>query len=143
MKPSKIRSIAIHAALMLAAGAAVLPAIAQTTSTLPPALNKTAPPPPRLEKLEEVDAPGVTITQPGEVQKKDSITEKREQGQVTEVKVESSGSTYYLRPRNVGSSQPGDAQSGPPTNAQWSIKEFDWGGKKKKPTAPSDAMPAQ
>ena len=50
-----------------------------------------APPPPRLERLEEGEAPAVTI--PGGGQPERSITEKREQGRVTEVEVRTGRST--------------------------------------------------
>jgi hypothetical protein len=124
MKLSKICSFAV---LSIAAGAPAWAAAQQPANP--------GPPPPRLEKLEEVEAPAVTAKKPGEDNTEKAITEKREQGRVTEVKVHSGGSTYYLRPKNVGTSQPGDAESGPPTGAQWNIKEFDWGGKKKPKTA--------
>jgi hypothetical protein len=127
MKLSKACS---YAALCIAAGAAPTWVLAQQASGNPG-------PPPRLENLEEGEPPAVTIKKPGEDTPPNSITETRQQGRVTEVKVQSGGSTYYLRPKTVGTAQPGDVQNGPPTNAQWKIKDFDWGGSKKKP--PSDA----
>ena len=57
-----------------------------------------APPPPRLERLEEGDAPAVTIPGGGPAEK--SITEKREQGRVTEVEVRTGRSTYVVKPIN-------------------------------------------
>jgi len=91
-----------------------------------------APPPPELEKLEEGAPPAVTIKKPGDTQDSgNSVTERKDHGQTTEIKVHSGPSTYYLKPQQqVGTALPGDAQSGPPTPAQWVIKEFDWGGSK-------------
>ncbi|MFC5476238.1 DUF2782 domain-containing protein [Paraherbaspirillum soli] len=96
-----------------------------------PAAGNAAPPPPELEKLEEGVAPATTPRKPGEAKPK--ITEKREQGRVTEVKVETGGSTYYLKPQQVGNSVPGDTPSAPARGAQWQIKEFDLGRKLHKP----------
>ncbi len=83
-----------------------------------------APPPPQLEKLEEGEAPAVTIRKPDQERK---ITEKRAPGgKVTEVKVTSGKSTYYLKPNDpAGSALPGDAQSNTARPAQWKVKEFD------------------
>jgi len=95
--------------------------------------DKPAPPPPELQTLEEGEPPAVTIKKPGEEQGSgNSITERRDHGQTKEVKVKSGTSTYYVKPtQQLGGSTPGDVQSGPPSGAQWQIKEFDWGGKKK------------
>lgn len=95
--------------------------------------NKIAPPPPELQTLDEGEPPAVTIKKPGEEQGGgNSITERRDHGNTKEVKVKSGPSTYYVKPQQqLGSSTAGDVQSGPPSGAQWQIKEFDWGGKKK------------
>jgi hypothetical protein len=78
--------------------------------------------PPRLEKLEEGEAPAITIRPPDGAQK---ITETRKQGAVTEVRVNSGNSTYYLKPnRPAGSALPGDAQSSSMRAAQWEVLEF-------------------
>ncbi len=83
-----------------------------------------APPPPRLERLEEGEAPAVTI--PGGGQPERSITEKREQGRVTEVEVRTGRSTYVVKPLNpAGSALPGDTQSNTNRAAQFKVKEFD------------------
>lgn len=80
------------------------------------------PPPPRLEKLEEGDAPAVTI--PGKSSEQ-QIQETRENGRVTSVRVTSGGSTYYVTPNAPkGSAQPGDVQSTSNRPAQWQIMEF-------------------
>ncbi|WP_211460794.1 DUF2782 domain-containing protein [Collimonas silvisoli] len=93
-----------------------------------PAKN-AAPPPPELQKLEEGEAPAVTIRKPGVGPAE--ITQKREQGKVTEVKVTSGGSTYYVKPQSqAGALQPSDS---PVRGAQWQVKEFDLGQKAHKP----------
>ncbi len=95
--------------------------------------------PPKLEKLEEGEAPAITIRKPDSEQK---ITEKRQKGgKVTEIKVQRGKSTYYLRPNDaVGSVLPGDAQSSsrPP---QWKIKEFDLGGEQQAKKAVATQTP--
>jgi hypothetical protein len=100
-----------------------------------------APPPPELQTLDEGEPPAVTIKKPGEgTSSGNKIEERRDHGQTKEIKVQSGPSTYYLKPKQqLGSSTPGDAQSGPPTNAQWQIKEFDWGGKKKPKEGDTDS----
>ena len=83
-----------------------------------------APPPPQLERLEEGAAPAVTI--PGGGQPERSITEKREQGRVTEVEVRTGRSTYVVKPLNPGGSAlPGDTQANTNRAAQFKVKEFD------------------
>ena len=90
--------------------------------------TKTIAPPPELQKRDEGEAPEVTIRKSGEGPA--DITEKREQGRVTEVKVNSAGSTYYMKPQ----SQDGllGSNDGPVRGAQWQIKEFDLGQKPRK-----------
>ena len=100
-------------AVCVAAFAAPLPAGAQ---------QEAAPPPPKLEKLEEGDAPAITIRKPGSEKK---ITEKRERGKIKEVKVQSGKNTYYLKPNEpAGSALPGDADSTTTRPAQWQVLEF-------------------
>lgn len=118
--------------------AALLAALAATSLVCSQALAQqkapaaVAPPPPELETLEEGPPPSVTIKKQGDDSSNgNSVTERRDHGQTTEIKVHSGPSTYYLKPtQEVGTALPGDAQSGPPTPAQWVIKEFDWGGSK-------------
>lgn len=101
-------------------GLGTLPAGAQ-----PQAGTNASDAPPQLEKLEEGQAPAVTIhgSQP-----QTQITEKREQGKVTSVKVTTGGSTYYLKPNDpAGSALPGDGQSDTTRGAQWKVMEFDLG----------------
>lgn len=96
--------------------------------------------PPKLEKLEEGEAPAITIRKP-DTEKK--ITEKRKQGKVTEVKVHSGKSTYYLKSNEPsGSAQPGDAQSNAIRAPQWQVKEFDLGGVKQAKEAEAEQTPA-
>jgi hypothetical protein len=81
-----------------------------------------APPPPQMEKLDEGEEPAITIHKP-ETEKK--ITEKREKGKVTEIKVQSGKSTYYLKPNEqAGAGLPGDAQSNANRAPQWQVLEF-------------------
>lgn len=89
-------------------------------------------PPPELQTLDEGEPPAVAIKKPGaEPSRGNSITERREHGQTKQIRVQSGPSTYYLTPKKeLGSSMPGDTQSGPPTSAQWQVKEFDWSEKK-------------
>ncbi len=83
-----------------------------------------APPPPQTQKLEEGEAPTITIRKPGEEEQ--PITQKKQQGKVTEVKVKSGGSTYYLKPNDQpGSSLPGDVESKSMRGSQWQVMEFD------------------
>ncbi len=88
-------------------------------------LTKTIAPPPEPQKYDQGEAPGVTIHKPGEGPA--DITEKHEQGRVTEVKVNSARSTYYMK------SQPQagllESNDGSVRGAQWQIKKFDLGQK--------------
>ena len=86
--------------------------------------------PPTMQKLEEGEAPAVTIRTPNSRKK---ITEKREQGVVTEVQVQTGKSNYRLKQSaGAGNAAAGDAQSNTVRAAQFTIKEFDLG---RKPTA--------
>lgn len=101
-------------AVSLAAFAAPLTANAQQPAVVPP--------PPKLEKLDEGESPAITIRKQGGEKK---ITEKREQGKVKEVKVQSGKSTYYLKPNDqAGSALPGDAESNATRAPQWQVLEF-------------------
>lgn len=130
-----MRQIRHHllAGLWLAAAAASLPAIAQQ--------RPDAPPPPRLEKLEEGEAPAVTITPPGE---KNTITEKRAPGgKRTEVKVKSGKSTYRVQPADEpGNTQQGDGQSISAKPAQFEVLQFDMSGKRKVQKEAAEPVPA-
>jgi hypothetical protein len=129
MKPS----LSIHRLCLLLLLGAALPAFAQQAAG-------AANPPPRLEKLEEGEAPAVTVRPPGSERQ---ITQKREQGRVTEVKVKSGNSTYYLKPNvPAGSATPGDAQSDTTRPAQWRVLEFDWKREEDKKAAAAQAAKA-
>lgn len=106
-------------AACIAAYATSLPVAAQQRG------GNDAPPPPQLQKLEEGEEPAVTIRKPDA--DRTTTTEKRAPGgKVTEVKVTTGGSTYYLKPNDAaGSALPGDAQSNSARAAQWEVKTFD------------------
>jgi hypothetical protein len=113
-----MRTPQLLSALFLLSGAS-MPVFAQQ-----PGGRADAPPPPRLERLEEGEPPAVTI--PGGGQPERSITEKREQGRVTEVEVHTGRSTYVVKPLNPsGSALPGDTQANTNRAAQFKVKEFD------------------
>ncbi|WP_374586149.1 hypothetical protein [Pseudoduganella sp.] len=97
------------------------------------AVAQSAPPPPQLEKIEEVDNP-VTVTSKPSPETR--IVEKREGGRVTEAKVKSGKSTYTVKPNTpAGSALPGDAAGSANRGPQWTVLEFDILSKKKKRSA--------
>jgi hypothetical protein len=111
------------------AGITALPASAQQ----PPSSA-----PPKLEKLEEGEAPEITIRKPDTERK---VIEKRQQGKVTEVKVQTGGSTYYVKPNaSVGSALPGDAESSSNRAPQWQVMEFG-GPRPEKEAEPPQTLP--
>lgn len=60
------------------------------------------------------------------------ITEKRNNGQVTEIEVQSGKSRYTMRPHQpAGNAQGGDAQSSAFRAPQWQVMEFDLNAKRK------------
>lgn len=109
--------------------AASIAALTIPLSAIAQQASGKAPPPPRLEKLEEGEPPAVTIRQPD---RRSKITEKRARGgKVTEVKVSTGGSTYVVKANDqAGSALPGDAQSSTMRPAQWEVLEFDLGRSK-------------
>jgi hypothetical protein len=114
--------------LAYAASAGAQPASNAANSAAAPASPPSAAPP-KMEKLEEGEA--VTITPKPGTEKK--ITEKREQGKVTEVKVQSGKSSYTMKPNvPAGNAVVGDAQSSAIRAPQWEVMEFDLGQKRKK-----------
>jgi len=115
MRPFHFRNIAALAAI------ATIPLFSL-------AQERVAPPPPQLQQLDEDEQPAITIRKP-EVERE--ITERRENGRVTEVKVRSGRSTYYLHPNTpAGSAMPGDTQSDTVRPAEWVVHEFDLGRNK-------------
>lgn len=97
--------------------------------------------PPKLEKLEEGEAPAITIRKP---EQKNKVQEKRAPGgKVTEVKVTSGRSTYVVKPNDPsGSALPGDTQSNTTRPAQWEVKEFDLGRTKEQKEAVAADTPS-
>lgn len=99
--------------------------------------NQDAPPPPKMEKLEEGEPPAVNIREP---KNKQTITERRSpDGQVKDVKVTKGKNTYTVKPNlRPGSALPGDAQSPQSRPAEWQVYEF----KNKKKTKESEIQDA-
>lgn len=84
--------------------------------------------PPRLERLEEGEAPSITIRKPDSGTK---ANEQRENGKLKQIQVQSGGSTYYVKPNEpAGNAVPGDAESNVTRPAQWQVFEFDFGRRK-------------
>jgi hypothetical protein len=103
--------------------------------------------PPKLERIEEGSDIPLTVTPKRDGERK--ITEKKEGGKVTEVKVKSGKSTYTMRPNvPAGNAQPGDATASSLRAPQWQVMEFELGKKKPKTTdeaaepAPAPPPPA-
>ncbi|MES2299827.1 MAG: hypothetical protein V4582_22500 [Pseudomonadota bacterium] len=94
------------------------------------AQNTPSSAPPKLERIEDGSDTPITVTaKPGSDKK---ITEKREQGKVTEVKVKSGKSEYTMKPNTpAGNGQPGDVQSNATRAPQWQVMEFNLNKKKK------------
>lgn len=85
--------------------------------------QNTSASPPKLEPIDDINDTPITVT--AKPAQKNEVLEHKEQGRVTEVKVTSGPSTYYLKPNNNDSGIAGRNTSGP----QWRVMEF--GGKKK------------
>lgn len=101
----------------------VVACFAISVSSLVAAQEKTAPPPPKLEKLEEGPESDIKLIKPESNKLK--TVERRENGAVTEVQVRAGKSTYTVKPNNAPKGTPeGDANRA----AQWKVMEF--GGKK-------------
>jgi hypothetical protein len=94
-----------------------------SASTAAIAQEKTAPPPPKLEKLEEGPESDIKLIKPESNKLK--TVERKDNGKVTEVQVRTGKSTYTVKPNNAPKGTPeGDANRA----AQWKVMEF--GGKK-------------
>lgn len=111
----------------------LIPIVAVAACMVPPCAGAQEPAklsqPPKLEKLEEGEQPAITI--PAKPDSERKITQKKDKGRVTEVKVKSGKSTYYLKPNDpAGSALRGDTQSNEIRGAQWEVKQFDLGSKK-------------
>ncbi|MFZ6732854.1 hypothetical protein ACO0LG_13100 [Undibacterium sp. Ji42W] len=98
------------------------------------------PPPPKMEKLEEIPDPkGVSVSKP---EPRTKVTEKRViGGKGTEVQVKSGKSNYTVKTdTDVGNAPKGTVQGDANRAAQWTILEF--GGKKEvKEGNPPDVLP--
>jgi hypothetical protein len=104
-------------ASVVAAGFAI------SASTLVAAQDKTAPPPPKLEKLEEGPDSDVKLIK--QESNKLKTVERKDNGKVTEVQVRTGKSSYTVKPNDAPKGTPeGDANRA----AQWKVLEF--GGKK-------------
>ncbi|MNR90421.1 hypothetical protein D3C72_214050 [compost metagenome] len=104
---------------MISAAVIATPMVASAQSA---PSKDVAPPPPQMQRLEEGAAPDVNIRQP-DTQKK--ITEKKSQGRVTEVKVQTGRTTYYAHPNDpAGSAMRGDGQSDSSRPVEFKIGEF-------------------
>ncbi|MDB5821953.1 MAG: hypothetical protein JWR21_657 [Herminiimonas sp.] len=126
--------LVVQVGLFLAASVTPLFASGQQQSRAP---NDA---PPQMEKLEEGEPPAVTI--PGR-EPHNSITETRDRGAVTSIRVESGNSTYYIKPQSsVGSALPGDVQSPTSRPAQWQILQFESGHKNDAPRSEAAPVPA-
>lgn len=79
-----------------------------------------------LELIDETEQPTITIRKPDAARE---ITERRENGEVKEVKVQTGVSTYYLYPNQSlgGSFDDGTSKRRP---AMWRIHEFDVTGQR-------------
>ena len=99
-------------------------------ATLPLVLHAQSTPastPPKLEKIEELPDSGITIRKPESNTNKP--VEKRVNGKVTEVQVNSGKSKYVVKANpETGNNPKGTVQGDGNRGAQWSILEF--GGKK-------------
>jgi hypothetical protein len=94
------------------------------------AQQKPSEAPPKLEIIEQGSDTPITVTPPKTPGTK--ITEKKEGGRVTEVKVKSGKSNYTMKPNvPAGNAQPGDGTSSAYRAPQWTVLEFDLNKKKK------------
>lgn len=114
MRPSGFWSLVTLSAAILAA-----PAVVSAQSNVPPAAD--APAPPQTMTLEEGEAPAVTINPPDT---RKSITEKKSQGRVTEVKVNTGRTTYYAHPNDTPGAMRGDVQSSTSRPVQFEVGRF-------------------
>ena len=129
--PRTFPRLTLSIALLASAGAvhaqSALPA--QTAQPAQPAQATGSGQPPGTERIEPgSDVPATTI----EPRRGTQIREKRSNGQVTEVEVQSGPSRYILKPNvPAGNAVPGDAQSSAFRAPQWQVMEFDLNGKRK------------
>lgn len=130
MSRSTLRFASLSLALLACAGTALAQQAASGQAARPAQPTQ----PPVTERIEEgSDVPTTTI----EPRRGTQINERRgNDGNVTEIEVQSGGSNYILRPNTpAGNAQAGDAQSSAFRAPQWKVMEFDLGPKKQTPTA--------
>lgn len=77
-----------------------------------------------VEVIDEVDQPAITIRKP---EVTDEISETREGGETTEIKVKSGPSTYYLYPSGARHAAPSVHERGTMRPAMWKVYQFDIG----------------
>lgn len=123
--PRTFPRLTLSIALLACAGA-VCAQTAQTGQTSPaPAPAATGQT--QTERIEQ-EGPATNV----EPRRGTQIREKRSNGQVTEVEVQSGPSRYTLKPNvPAGNAVPGDAQSSAFRAPQWQVMEFDLNGKRK------------
>ena len=103
------------------------------------AQKKPSEAPPKLDIIEPGSDTPVTVTPPTTGAAR--ITEKKEGGRTTEVKVKSGKSQYTMKANNPASTAaPGAVQGGTLRPPQWTVLEFDLNKKKK--AAPESATEA-
>ena len=100
--------------------------------------------PPQLDNIEGGRSPAVALPPPKSARGGTRVTEKKQGGRVTEVKVQAGPSTYTMKPNApAGNAVVGDVQSGngirPP---QWTLFEFGPGKKKPVEEAAADTVDA-
>ena len=91
--------------------------------------NETSPTE-ELELVDEVEQPTITIRKPNA---KQEITERRVQGEVKEIKVQTGVSTYYLYPKKALGGEFDDVTS-KNRPAMWRVHEFDVTGQSQEKT---------
>ncbi|NLC24717.1 hypothetical protein NB640_06560 [Oxalobacter vibrioformis] len=89
-------------------------------------MEKGTQPAEELELIDEVEQPTITIRKPDAAKE---ITERKEQGVVTEVKVQTGVSTYYLYPNKPLGGAFDDVTS-KHRPAMWRVHEFDMTGQR-------------
>ena len=105
------------------------------------AQQKPSEAPPKLDVIEQGSDTPITVTPPKSGGAK--VTEKKEGGRVTEVKVKTGKSSYTMKAGNpAATSHPGATQSSALKPPQWSVLEFDLGKKKKTDSEVPEPTPA-
>ena len=116
-------------------------------SALAVAQQQQAPTPPNVEIIEDTpntkDDGRIGAAPAAPKPEAARITEKKEGGRVTEVRVKSGKSEYTMKPNvPAGNAQPGDAQSSAIRPPQWTVLEFDLNKRKKRAAEAAEAADA-